>query len=83
MLETLKQVMGYESYLTKITEYINGIENTQKLHELIIDISRKVVTGTIPLAAAFTALGIANKKTTNEDYAIEEELDKTIANLSK
>ncbi len=73
MLEATKQILGYETYLEKITKYITGVENTQKLHELIIDVSRKVLTGMIPLSAAFSALGIASKKNNNDDYKVAEE----------
>ena len=84
MTNALKQVIGYETYLTKITRYITGLENTQRLHEIIIDLSRKVIAGIIPLSAAFTALGIASKKNTNDDYKVlEKEVESTISSMSK
>ncbi len=70
MLEAIKQVLGYETYLEKITKYITGIENTQKMHELLINLSNKVVMGVIPLSAALNALFASSKKSTNDDYKV-------------
>lgn len=72
MLTTVKQVMGYETYLNKISEYIIGIEKTQKFHELIIDLSKKVMTGAIPFTAAFTAIRSFGNKKTNDDFKIDD-----------
>ena len=81
MLETLKQVIGYETYLSKINEYINGIENTQRLRELIIDLSRKVITGVIPLSAAITTIEIAEKIKTDSDYEVDAKELETADNM--
>ncbi len=78
MLETVKQVMGYETYLTKISGYVTGLENTQKIHDLIANVSNKIVTGAIPFATGMTMLGLAQKEKNDEvvDNHIEEEQKK-------
>ena len=81
MLETLKQVLGYETYLSKVSSYITGLENTQKMHDLIANVSSKIATGAIPLAAGLTMIGIAQKDS-NKDV-VDNSIEDNIQSLGK
>lgn len=81
MLETVKQILGYETYLTKVTGYITGVENAKKLQELIADVARKIATGAIPFATGLTMLGLAQKES-NKDV-VNEHTEEVVQGLGK
>lgn len=71
MYEAVREVLGYNNFLEKASNYINGFQKTQELHNLINDLTNKIATGVIPLATALEMLGFAQKRNSNDDYAIE------------
>ena len=72
MYEAVREALSYNSFLERASSYINGFEKTQQLHSLINDLTNKLATGAIPLATALEVLGIAQKKSTNQEFAIDE-----------
>ena len=57
----IKEVLSYERMLEKATTVITEAQNLQKTHNIINDVSRKLMSGAIPFAEALTILGILQK----------------------
>ena len=77
MLAAFKGILGYEKFLDKVTNYIGGFERQQELHNIVIDVSKKLSTGAIPFSTAMSILNIAKKKDTNDSYSIsQKEIEK-------
>lgn len=72
-LDAIKEILGYESYLNKVTDYIGSYENKQKFNDLVIKVSQKLSTGAIPFATALATLGIIKKQETKDDFKIQDE----------
>jgi hypothetical protein len=71
MYNAIKTSLGYTKILTKASEYINGYQKTQDLHNLINDLTKKLANGSIPFAVALEAIGIIEKQSTNQDYIVK------------
>jgi hypothetical protein len=76
--QALSSVLGYNNFLEKASEFINGYAKTQQLHDVINSLVDKLATGAIPFSAALAALGFYQKGKTDENFAIQEEEVKTL-----
>lgn len=71
------EILGYNSNLEKVSEYMVGYENTRKLYETINDISSKLANGMIPLSVGLKMLIEAQNKVITPESTNENEKVKT------
>ena len=76
--KALSGVLSYNSFLEKASEFVNGYEKTQQLHNLINSLVDKLTTGAIPLSTALATLGFYQKGKTDNNFAIQEEEVKSL-----
>ena len=72
MLDSVKLVLGYETFLNKVTNYIGSFEKSQHFNEMVADVSKKIMTGAIPFSTGLSILGIERKKETSSKYGIDD-----------
>ena len=77
LYNAIKSALGYNKPLERVTEYINGFERTQQLHDLINNISEKVGMGLMPLSVGLETLGIIEKRQTTNTFTNNEEVKHT------
>ena len=73
MYQAVKEVLGYNNMLEMVSNYINGFERTQKLHDIINDLSTKIGMGLVSIPVALETLGIMEKETTTEQFQFSED----------
>lgn len=68
----IKEILSSPEYMNKVTDYIQTFVTEQRNHDFVIDITRKFANCAIPFSVFAEALGLVQKKSTNDEFGIEE-----------
>lgn len=73
MYRAISEALSYAKPLEKVSEYVNGYQRTQDLHNLINKISAAIGNGSVPIAVGLEALGVIQKRDSGKDFEITQE----------